>query len=368
MVDPGGEGGGAGSTPMRGVPEGFVQVTRPLRVVFGAGAAGESAAELDGLGVARALVITTPRGARESDRIFAGLEDRVVGVFAGAELHVPVEVVRAARDRARELRADGLVAVGGGSAVGVAKAVALESELPIVALPTTYSGSEMTSVWGVTDEGRKTTGRDDRVAPRVVVYDPVETFALPASTSAVSGVNALAHAVEALYAHDAPPLAGLLAEEAARVLGRALPRVVDAPRSLPGRREALYGAHLAGWALDMASMGLHHKLAHVLGGTFRLPHALVHAVLLPHVAAFNEPAAPAALARVARALGSESAPTGLRALNRRLGIRASLESLGLGAADLDTAAALAVRTGYPNPRPVDRDDVRRILQDAWEGR
>ena len=350
------------------VQDDFVLTTRPLRVIFAPGATKQVAAELDRLGMSRVLVVTTPRGARQSDRLLTALDHRAAGLFDGAELHVPVHVARAAEAQARRLEADVLVAAGGGSAIGVAKAVALEAGLPIVALPTTYSGSEMTNVWGISDEGRKDTGRDDGVAPRVVIYDPVETLTLPPDTSATSGVNALAHAVEALYAHDAPPLAGLLAEEAIGVLARALPRVVEAPRSLPDRSEALYGAHLAGWALDLATMGLHHKLAHVLGGTFRLPHALVHAILLPHVVAFNEPAAPEAMARIARALGSESAPAGLRRLNRTVGISATLKELGLGSEDLDTASELAVRREYPNPRPVERDGVRRILQRAWEGR
>lgn len=348
-------------------PERFVHRTRPLRVLFAPGSTGEAAAELDRLGVQRALVIATPRGAEAGSGLVEILGDRVAGVFSEARLHVPGRTARAASEAARRVDADVLVAPGGGSAIGVAKAVALESGLPIVALPTTYSGSEMTTVWGLTEEGRKRTGRDPRVAPRVVIYDPAETTGLPPETSAASGMNAVAHAVEALYAHDASPLAGLLAEEGIRALAEALPGVVGNPGGLPGRTQALYGAHLAGWALDLTSMGLHHKLCHVLGGTFGLPHALLHAVLLAHVAAFNEPAAPDAMARVARALGTTSAPRGLFELNRTLGLPVTLRELGVGATDLDTATALAVRQSYPNPRAVEPDGVRGLLQRAWEG-
>jgi maleylacetate reductase len=366
---------------MPGAPRTFVHTTRALRVVFEEGATATAGEELDRLGVGRALLITTPRGAREAGELRSVLGARLAGTFEGAELHVPVGVARAAVAEARRMHADVLVAVGGGSAIGAAKAAALETGLPIVALPTTYSGSEMTSVWGISEEERKRTGRDGRVAPRVVIYDPLATLSLPAATSAESGMNAIAHAVEALYAPDRSPLSGLLAEEGIRALAATLPQVVRDPSDRTARSEALYGAHLAGWALDLASMGLHHKLCHVLGGTFGLPHARVHALLLPHVAAFNAEAAPRAMARIARALGVEGgagaegaegaeargAPAGLAALNRSLGITATLADLGLGEDDLDLATELAVRQSYPNPRSVERDGVRALLRQAWEG-
>jgi maleylacetate reductase len=347
---------------------GFVHSTRSRRVVFGPGAAAQSGEELDRLGVRRALMVATPRGGRAASDLLEDLGSRIAGIFDQARIHVPEEVARAAVEKAVEVEADGLLAFGGGSAVGVAKAVALETGLPILALPTTYSGSEMTAIWGITGPKGKRTGRDDRVAPRTVIYDPARTLDLPPDTSAASGMNALAHGVEALYAHDRSPLSGLLAEEGVRALARALPRVVADPGALDARGEALYGAHLTGWSLDLASMGLHHKLCHVLGGTFDLPHAVVHALLLPHVAAYNEPAAPEAMARVARALEAESAPRGLHELNRSLGIDVTLEDLGLGEPDLDRAAELAAEGSYPNPRSPDREGVRALLQGAWEGR
>jgi len=378
-----------------GPPRTFVHATRALRVVFEDRATATAGEELDRLGAGQALLITTPRGAREAGELRSALGARLAGTFEGAELHVPAGVARAAVAEARRVQADVLVAVGGGSAIGAAKAAALETGLPIVALPTTYSGSEMTSVWGISEEERKRTGRDERVAPRVVIYDPLATLSLPAATSAESGMNAVAHAVEALYAPDRSPLSELLAEAGIRALAAALPEVVRDPSDRAARSGALYGAHLAGWALDLASMGLHHKLCHVLGGTFGLPHARVHALLLPHVAAFNAKAAPRAMARIARALGVEEGagaegaeaqgnpdaqgdpeaearrargvPAGLAALNRSLGITATLADLGLGEDDLDLATELAVRQSYPNPRPVERDGVRALLRRAWEG-
>jgi maleylacetate reductase len=349
----------------------FVHETRDLRVVSGPGCAERVGEEVERLGVGRALVVTTPRGRAAAEGMIASLDARVVHVFDGARLHVPFSASTGAVAAARRYGADVVVAPGGGSAIGTAKAVALALGLPIVALPTTYSGSEMTRVWGLTREGRKYTGRDPRVAPRVVLYDPLLTLDLPPDTSAASGMNAVAHAVEALYAPDVSPLARLLAEEGIRALARALPEVVRAPRDLPARGEALYGAHLCGWALDLTSMGLHHRLAHVLGGGFDLPHALVHAILLPHTAAFNAAAAKDAMAVVARALGEsdpDRAPGALDALNRRLGITATLRELGLDPEKLDWAAGQAAEgPGYPNPRPVDREGIRALLEGPWRG-
>ena len=362
---------GEGGQSAQGAGRRFLHHTRPLRVVFRSGAAEETAREVEALAVRRALLITTPRGASERS-VLASAQDRLVGIFAHARLHVPEGVVGAATDQASRSGADGLVAFGGGAAVGVAKAVALATGLPMVAIPSTYAGSEMTAIWGVTGPEGKRTGRDPGAAPRTVIYDPRLTLSLPPRVSGASGMNALAHAVEGLYAPDGSPLATLLAEEAIRTLAPALPRVVEDPGSLPHREEALYGAHLAGWSLDLASMGLHHKLCHVLGGMFDLPHAELHALLLPHVAAFNAPAAPEAMARVARALGGrgerpEEAPDLLHALLRTLGLPTGLRELGLEPGDLDRAAEEAVHRSYPNPRPVTRERVRELLQGAWEG-
>jgi maleylacetate reductase len=289
---------------------------------------------------------------------------RIVGLCDLAALHVPVDRVRAAVAVVDRTEPDVLLAIGGGSAIGLAKAIAIERRLPIAAVPTTYAGSEMTSIWGITDGEVKRTGRDPGVTPRLVVYDPNLSMSLPAGVSAASGMNAVAHAVEAMYAPEAGPIALVAAEEALRLLSRALPAVVARPDDLEARALALRGAHAAGVALELAAMGLHHKICHVLGGTFGLPHAPTHAAVLPHVVAFNAPAAPAAMARVATALGVADAAAGLAALNRVLGLTRSLAALGLRAEDIDRAAALVTASAYVNPRPVTADDVGALMRGA----
>ena len=334
------------------------------RVVFGAGATTRLGEELDALGIKRVLVITTAGRSSALAAIRHQLGDRVVGVCDRASLHVPIERVRDAMAEVDRLSPEALLAVGGGSAIGLAKAVALEQRMPIVAVPTTYSGSEMTGIWGITDGEQKRTGRDPAVAPRLVLYDPALTLTLPADVSAASGMNAIAHAVEAMYAADAGPIATSAADKAIRLLARALPRVVTRLDDLEARTQALQGAHAAGVALSLASMGLHHKICHVLGGTFGLPHALTHAAVLPHVVAFNAPEVPLAMERIADALGAEDAATGLAALNRTLGLNSTLADLGLRAADVNRSAALIVSSSYANPRPVNESAVRALLLSA----
>lgn len=334
------------------------------RVVFGAGAIDRLAAELAALSLGRVLIVTTPGRSQTVDAVSAVLATRIAGVCARAALHVPIARVREAVEDVDRVKPDALLAIGGGSAIGLAKAVALERAVPIVAVPTTYAGSEMTSVWGVTDGDVKRTGRNPSVAPRLVVYDPLLTLALPVPVSAASGMNAIAHAVEAMYAPNVSPLATAAADDALRALSRALPAVVARPEVVDARTFALRGAHTAGIALELASMGLHHKICHVLGGTFGLPHAPTHAAILPRVVAFNTPAAPAAMARIADAISADDAAIGLATLNRTLGLTMSLGALGLRRGDIDRAAELVVAGTYPNPRTASREDVRDLLRDA----
>jgi maleylacetate reductase len=342
----------------------FVYDLPRVRVVFEAGAVRHLSRELDALGLRRALVITTAGRAEELAPLHQGAGDRVAEVAPLGAMHVPIDRVRAAVERADRVGADALVAYGGGSAIGLAKGVALERRsLPIVTVPTTYSGSEMTGIWGITDGAIKRTGRDAVVRPRVVVYDPMLTLSLPADVSAASGMNAVAHAVEAAYAPTGP-VATACADEALRLLADALPVLVRRPTDLSARALALRGAHAAGVALDLASMGLHHRMCHVLGGTFGLPHARTHAAVLPHVVDFNAPAVPAAMARIAAALASDDAGAGIRALEASIGMTAGLRALGFDARDIDRAAELVTANPYPNPRPATRDDIRAILRAA----
>jgi maleylacetate reductase len=346
----------------------FVYDSLPGRVVFGAGSLDQLPDEVARLCSERVLILCSPGQRRIAEEAAARLGGCAAGIYDQVVMHVPIEAAEAARAEAQRVGADGCVAIGGGSTIGLAKAIALEQGLPIIAVPTTYAGSEMTPILGVTERGVKRTLRDRRVLPRTVIYDPALTLSLPASIAGPSGMNAIAHCVEALYAKDANPITSLIAEEGIRSLGRSLPAVVARPDDLAARSDALYGAWLAGAALGAVAMALHHKLCHVLGGSFDLPHAEVHTVILPHATAYNRKAAPEAMARIARALGAADAAAGLFDLALAIGASTSLAELGMRAADLDRAADLAVQNPYDNPQPVTRAGVRALLDDAWHGR
>jgi maleylacetate reductase len=345
----------------------FTYNSRPARIVFGAGSLERLGEELDELGIRRALVLSTPEQRFLADRVRKLGGERCVGVFDGAVMHVPVATAQAGVDAAREADADGLIAAGGGSTLGLAKAIALETSLPIVAVPTTYAGSEVTPIYGMTAGNEKKTGKSYRVLPRTVIYDASLTFTLSVELTATSGLNAIAHAAEGLYAQDANPVMSMFAEEGIGSLARALPIVCARPDDLAAREGAQYGAWLCGTVLGGVGMALHHKLCHTLGGVFNLPHAETHAVILPYAMAFNLPAAPEALQRLRRALDAADPASCLYELGRQLGAPASLKALGLKAADLDRAAEVAMRAPYWNPRPLSYEAVRRLLQFTFDG-
>ena len=358
----------------------FTYEALPGRVVFGLGAAREKlAGEVNRLHAERVLLVATEQERRLAEELAAPLDDRVLSVFTGVRPHVPVEVAEAARETARRLGADCLLSIGGGSTTGTAKAVALETTLPVVAVPTTYAGSEMTPVWGMTQAQRKMTGRSLDVLPKVVVYDPELTFSLPPAITGPSAINALAHCVEAFYAPGANPITSLVAEEGIRAISRGVPVAVRSPEDVDGRSETLYGAYLAGAAFAVAGSGLHHKICHVLGGAYDLPHADMHTVVLPHVVAFNEPAIPEAMGRVARALGEAangangtsgdgSAAANLFDLIEEIGAPTTLADIGMKEEDLDEAVSLVLeKSPEDNPRPVDEAGVRAILEGAYSG-
>ena len=343
----------------------FTYVSLPTRVVFGAGSIRGLAAEVERIGAKRVLLISTPGRAEMVRNLAKGLA--LAGVFDRAVMHTPLAVVEAAREEARKVNADCCVTVGGGSTIGFGKAIALSSSLPVVAVPTTYSGSEMTTIWGVSEGGAKKTGRDPKVLPRAVLYDPELTLGLPAAVSAASGMNAIAHCAEALYAHDGNAIISLMAEEGIRALASALPRIVAHPSDIEGRTAALYGSWLAGMTISTTSVALHHKLCHVLGG-FGLPHAETHSIVLPHAMRYNQDAAPEAMARIRKSLGGQEAAKGLYELERQLGLPMRLSDIGMKEADLERAARLAVEAPYPNPRKVEYAPVLALLRDAYEGR
>jgi maleylacetate reductase len=345
----------------------FVYQSQPGRVVFGRGSLAKVPEEIDRLGRSRVLVIATPGRKKLAEEIAARLGSKSVGVFDRAVMHVPAQTAEAGRAEAARLDADCLVAIGGGSATGLAKAIALVSGHPILCVPTTYAGSEMTSTWGLTEGGIKRNARDPRVLPKTVVYDPALTTTMSAMLSVTSGMNAVAHCVEALYAEECNPIVSLMAQEGIRAMARSLPVVVTEPANLEARSLALYGAWLGGASLGAAGMALHHKLCHILGGAFNLPHAETHTVLLPHVAAYNQPAAPQAMERVACALDSKSAAQGLYDLEAGMGAPLSLQLIGMKHDGLDLAADLAVKTPSYNPRPLEREAIRALLEDAFNG-
>jgi maleylacetate reductase len=345
----------------------FVHSSPAVRVVFGTGSLARVPDEVATLDLHRVLVLSTGNRQDLAEGVAAALGDRCAGVLPTARMHVPLHVADQARAVARASAADGCVAVGGGSTVGLGKAVALEQGIPIVAVPTTYAGSEMTPVWGITAEGRKRTGRDQRVLPRAVVYDPELTLGLPVGVSVTSGFNAVAHSVEALYAPDGSPVTSLIATEGVRAIVAALPLLAERPGDLPARTEALYGAWLCGMCLGSTTMSLHHKVCHVLGGTYELPHAETHTVVLPYVLAFNAGAAPQAVGALRAVLdGADPAPA-LQSLAGRLGAPRSLAELGLRQEDIEPAADLVAAGPYANPRPASFDDVRSLLQAAYRG-
>ncbi|MFF7655632.1 maleylacetate reductase [Streptomyces sp. NPDC007983] len=346
----------------------FTYQSLPMRVVMGPGVLGQLADEIDRAGLGRVLVLCSPPQQALGEAVAQMIGDRAAGVHPHARMHVPAESAAAARDRAAELGADGCVAVGGGSAIGLGKAIALEHGLKIIAVPTTYAGSEMTSVWGLTEGGRKRTGKDPRVLPVSVLYDPELTLSLPAAVSVTSGMNAIAHAVEALYAPDASPIISLMAEEGVRSLAAALPAVVADGKDVQARAEAQYGAWLCGACLGATTMSLHHKLCHALGGTLDLPHAETHTVVLPYALAYNQSAVPDAVSALQRALGQVSDPaTTLWELARRLGAPSSLRELGMEEDDISRIVEQALTQPYANPRQVTADGLTRLLSRAWAG-
>jgi maleylacetate reductase len=345
----------------------FVYEPLPTRVIFGHGTVRQLPDEVARLGSERVLIVSTPQQAAEAARLGAMLGGRWVGTFGEAAMHTPSEITEQAMQVVRSRRVDSLVAVGGGSTTGLSKAIALRSDLPQIVVPTTYAGSEMTPILGETADGRKTTQRSLKVLPEVVIYDVDLTLTLPRGLSGTSGINAIAHAVEGLYAKDTNPIVALMAEEGIRALSSALPRIAMDPIDRAARSDALYGAFLCGAVLGAAGMGLHHKLCHILGGTFNLPHAETHTIILPHALAYNAPAIPQPIARVERALGTANAPLRLYELGREVKAPQGLRDIGMPETGIATAADLAVANPYWNPAPLERAAIRRLLERAWEG-
>ncbi len=345
----------------------FIAKSAAVRVRFGPGVRHEIGGEISGLGASRALVLSTPQQSETAMAFAESIGPLAAGVFTGAAMHTPVEVTEAAMAHVAEIDADCIVALGGGSTTGLGKAIAYRTDLPQIVVPTTYAGSEATPILGQTEAGKKTTLTDPKVQPEVILYDAELVATLPVSMTVTSALNAIAHAAEALYAKDRNPLSTALAIEGMRAFAGALPKVIADPEDLDARGETLYGAWLCGTVLGHVGMALHHKLCHTLGGSFDLPHAETHAIILPHAIAYNEAAVPDLLSPVAEIFGGQSAGAALHRFAVDSGAPIALQSLGVTEADLDRAAEIAVQNPYWNPEPVDQTKIRALLGAAWEG-
>lgn len=336
------------------------------RVVFGAGSRHRIPAEVEALGASRVVVVASSRDEATVDEIVSGLDDRFAGRFADVAQHVPVEKVSTLREIVTGVGADLVLTVGGGSAIGFGKAAALDPGVMQVAVPTTYAGSEMTPIWGMTADGHKQTGRDPRVQPETVVYDPELTVSLPASVTGASGMNALAHCVEALYAPGANPIISLLALEGIGALVGSLPAAVERPGNIDARMAVLYGACLAGSSLAVAGTALHHRTCHVLGGMFGLNHGDMNSVVLPHALAYTRPAIADEYGRMCEVLGGDAAGA-LFEFARVIGAPASLAEIGMPRDGTGSAAERIVEEAAANPRPPEVEGIVTMLNDALSG-
>jgi maleylacetate reductase len=345
----------------------FTYTANPARVVFGTGTVDVAGDEVERLGASRVLLLSSPPLEVAAQAVRSALGPLLVAEFDGAAMHTPVEVTEQALRVLHDHEADCLVAVGGGSTTGLAKALAVRTDLPQVILPTTYAGSEVTPVLGETADGRKTTRSSPAILPETVIYDVDFTLGLPVDISVCSAFNAMAHAVEGLYSPQANPVTDGMALDAIGRTAAALPRIVAVPGDIDARTSLLQAAWLAGMVLGTVGMGLHHKLCHTLGGARDLPHAQTHTVVLPHAMAYNAPAVPDIMARIATALGAADAPAGIFDLIVRTGGPTSLRQLGMSEDDIASLARQAAATPYPNPRQLSADGIEELLRSAWRG-
>lgn len=345
----------------------FAHDTLAQRVVFETGAAANNTAEeIRRIGAQRVMLVAAPFEAEIAARVTADVD--ITLHFADVVQHVPIENAEAARAAAIAHDIDAMICVGGGSTTGLAKAVAMTTGIPIIAVATTYAGSEATNVWGLTEAARKTTGVDNKVLPVTVIYDAALTYSLPVELSVASGMNALAHCVDSMWAPKADPINQALAAEGIRAISEGLPLIFENPQDQAGREQALYGAYLSAVSFASAGSGMHHKVCHVLGGTYNLPHAQTHATVLPYVLAFNAGSAPQAERRIAGAFGSSSALQGLLDLRERLNGPKALKDYGFEESSAAEAAEIALPLIPPsNPRAVTQENLTELIQAAWAG-
>jgi len=352
--------------------EPFEYNANPGRVVFGPGSIQKLPEEIRRLKLSAPLLLSTPQQIAQAEgltQILTAASIEPAGTYTNATMHTPSHITEEALSFLHSKSADCVVSIGGGSTIGLGKAISVRTGLPHICIPTTYAGSEMTPILGETQDGRKTTRTDPKILPGTVIYDVDLTMTLPAGLSATSGVNAIAHAVEALYAKNKNPIISLLALEGIKALAASLPEIIQNPQSRPAREKAQYGAWLCGVCLGSSSMALHHKLCHTLGGSFNLPHAETHTIVLPHALSYNAPAIPDAMEKLATVLpGSDGDATkGLNLLLEKLKVKRALKDFGMKEEDIDTAADIAVSNQYPNPRPVEKAPIRELIRRCWAG-
>jgi alcohol dehydrogenase class IV len=341
----------------------------PSHVIFGSGTLAKIPAELERLGLSKPLVLSTPQQTSQAEDVKRILEGKVAGLFGEATMHTPVNITEKALEVAKSSGADCIISIGGGSTIGLGKAISFRTGLYHLTIPTTYAGSEVTPILGETQDGRKTTKSDPKILPGTVIYDVDLTMTLPAGLTATSGINAIAHAVEALYARNGNPIISLLAQEGVKALAEALPIIKQDPTSKVARTKALYGAWLCGTCLGSVGMSLHHKLCHTLGGSFNLPHAETHTIVLPHALAYNAPKVPEAMEALAKALPESDgdAVQGLNRLLRKLGVKRDLKAFGMKEENVAEAAEIAVGNPYWNPREVKKLAIQELIRRAWAG-
>lgn len=345
----------------------FNYKTSPAEIVFGSNAISKLPDAASGLGCSKLLVLATDQQKSTAEVVAQSLGNLCAGVHAKAVMHTPVDVTEAALTVVKELHVDGLLSIGGGSTIGLGKAIAYRTDLPQIVLPTTYAGSEVTSILGQTENGKKTTLRSPKVLPEVVFYDAQMTHSLPVKMSITSGINAIAHAIEALYAQDKNPVSTMMAVEGAVALIDALPRIAIDQNDSNAREKAFYGSWLCGTVLGNVGMALHHKLCHTLGGLFDLPHAETHTVVLPHAVSYNALAVPELLAPLQDALQTNDPGKGLYDFAKRLGAPTSLREIGMPEDGIDLATDQAMANPYWNPRELKSTEIRQLISDAYFG-
>ena len=343
----------------------FTYHSDPIRVVFGAGTVGALAAEAYHHKMARLLVLCSKGRIDFARRVTESVADRCIAFSDASAPNMPRDAFERVLGDIERHKPDGFVVVGGGSPIGIAKAVASTTKLPYIAIVTTYSGSEMAARWRIGVAADAISGEGTAALPATAIYDPELTLDLPVRTSAASGMNAIAHAVESLYGIDTNPIVQAMAEEAIRRIGASLPRVTDNPRDLQARTDVQYGAWLA--ANFRAEVGLEHAIAQRVRQWFNLDHAHTHAIATPYAIGFNAVAAPDAMTRIKRALGASDAARGLYDLNVRLGLPTGLKGLGMREDDIAKAVEVVAKVEIAHPRPVSKADLANVIGQAYAG-